>query len=51
MLNKNRQNNRVRNARSQEKDYISQTIIAMKMKLEPLETRLKNIQFNEGTFV
>ena len=46
MLNKNRQDNHVRNAPSQENDYISQTTIDMKLKLEPLKTRLKNIQLS-----
>ena len=46
MLNKNRQSNHAKNATSQENDYISQTIIGMKLKLEPLETRLKNLQLS-----
>ena len=46
MLNKNRQSNHARNATSQENDYISQTIIDMKLKFEPLETRLKNLQLS-----
>ena len=46
MLRKNRQPNHARNATSQENDYISQTIIGMKLKFEPLETRLKNLQLS-----
>ena len=46
MLNKNRQNNHAKNATSQEIDYISQTIIAMKVHFIFLETRLKNLQLS-----
>ena len=46
MLKKNRQSNHARNAMSQENDYISQTIIAMKMHFICPETRLKILQLS-----
>ena len=46
MLNKNRQNHCVKIARFYQTGYISQTMIAMKLKLVPMETRLKIIQLS-----